>query len=1498
MAQLQYKTRANTPPNGKPRIYLSCHPGDADRWTQQIANDLLEQCDCAVFYYDDPASVTVDETYLSNLEQVQLLVIPVTRKLLSERGRTLDTDLPLVMEKNISMLPIVVESNILDLYPSAFGSVQFLDRCQQDSTAISYSDKLAAYLNAVTLQDAQIQKIREAFDSYIFLSYRKKDRKYAQELMRLIHDTEDFSDVAIWYDEYLVPGEDFSALIEKMLHTSPVFALAVTPHLLEQGNYVMDHEYPAAQNANKPILAAQMLPTNTAQLQNHYKNIPDCTDPNNKTLLEEALRTCFRDITLGANRNDPEHMYYMGLAYLNGVDVEVDRSRAVAYMEKAAFADLPEAVEKLADMYLYGQGLPRNQEKANAWRCRLYTLLREQLTQQALLNGTKAQLPDRPLTVQEQQLICWYLDNLQKVVENCQSKGWAQSALFSFFCEGDDLFKISWLRKYLPLYASCARNKHDVLQLAETLYKEDDRWENGLLLAQVCLAVEKEAKEEALVKKAEKLCRKALKQKDDPELKLTLAECLLFSVKDQFKLTPKQNDICWEAAGLCHGLAQNSMHIAAIRLLADAVYKLPVEESSLDRLRPLMDDTLHLTEMVYRFTNEKADEARLHNIYSQYSHYCSCRSDYEKSDLYRKKSDTLDYSDTDYFWPRTKNRFRLLQAYLALAKKGEQLRADHLAISWDREAVLLYHHAEQVCTAQEELEILQRQIRLDRPDWEQNGKLDRYIQKAIELWEKKNCMGAGLLKAQLLMEELAQMDKPENVIYGHCGQALCAICEDLFLQWHIATLLGKSVPPRKPMEEAATALGWVDKYIHKPIFTNWYNTCLEAIACLQALDALYLGDPLKALDLAQKVDQFPEDRVASLTPKICAGELYALLCFPSRPRIKDVQEQLLNLMQTAIHRRKKAENSLQNLAITADHCAIAQFLIQTDQRQQAFAQLEEAKELSWKTEDTETVLWVRLHFAALFVDLLRESAPDRAESYWHSVLFSLKTYLEEIPDVALLHKYLEQLCLQQEREYGTLQMAVMLVQLDDRPESWRLLSYLAYLEKSLYGKRELAFILQVQEKLLARENTPEVRRQLAKTLTRIQVMEEEVRDSAKEILQLQKSRLLRARKLVEENREQTQEDKILLCIADYKLQALFPEEYSAEEKARIKEAYLEYTTTPSLRLQNEAIALEVGYSFEDGIDDSNLIFVRFFEKAQALLPRNNDFSEVLAVYEVLQEQFPRGKKRSGKAFAREVMDQYGQKALALCDTLTEQTLCGYGHGIPGLREKILDKANRIYNNFPANLTPEQRIRLQRRLRAIYFNNMEYEQAMLIDLELMDTLPAVFPEYFYSDFCGSTLKSYLERRRIEEARFILEKLLQLEEDPALRDKLHIRRHNWRSVFMVLHQALNFSVTNHALLTDKEFWQLFAPLQTKIAALLDPGRNDPAEARFRLGEYEQLDNYYTLKHCLQLTKQFYHYDDDHLQNKLRLRRQNIRRLARKGAYRKARREFYIKEKKELV
>lgn len=367
MAKLQYKTRGGSSPQGRPRVYFCSHSGDFASFFPSLSEELLEiQKNCALWYDEEPETAH-DEEFLAGLEQMQLFVMPVTYRLLTTPSRAMDVEFPFAIEHHIPVLPLMQERGLEALFAQKFGDLQFLDRFNTDPTAIPYAEKLKKYLSSVLIGDEMAEKIRAAFDAYVFLSYRKKDRKYAQELMRLIHKNAFCRDLAIWYDEFLTPGEDFNDAIRDALQKSKLFVLAVTPNLVNEPNYIMTTEYPMAKEAGKPILPAELDETDPALLAASYDGLPACVNARDETALSESLLDALRDLALLGNDASPEHRFFIGLAYLGGVDVEVDHERAVSLITSAADAGLPDAMDKLVEMYRSGLGVERSYETAILW---------------------------------------------------------------------------------------------------------------------------------------------------------------------------------------------------------------------------------------------------------------------------------------------------------------------------------------------------------------------------------------------------------------------------------------------------------------------------------------------------------------------------------------------------------------------------------------------------------------------------------------------------------------------------------------------------------------------------------------------------------------------------------------------------------------------------------------------------------------------------------------------------------------------------------------------------------------------------------------------------------------------------------------------------------------------------------------------------------------------------------------------------------------------------
>lgn len=363
MAKMLCKTKGNANPKGKPRVYFTCHPDDFDRYFQKICEDIFKTHDCAIFYTEDMNAEIAKIDKVTDLESNNLFVIPVTFKLLTTPNRAMNQDFPYAIQKHIPVLPIMMESGMDAFYaqPDKFGELQYLTPFSTDTTEIAYEEKLKRYLESVLISDEMAKRVRAAFDAYIFLSYRKKDRRYANELMRIIHSNPECRDIAIWFDEFLTPGESFNENISKILKDSKLFALLVTPNLLEEPdgkpNFVMGEEYPAARESGISILPTEMVETDKAALRAKFRDIPECVRVYDDEKFRQRLLESISKIAVTENDNDPEHNFLIGLAYLEGIDVEVDRDRGLSLITSAAEAELPEAMQKLYKMYDSGLGV-------------------------------------------------------------------------------------------------------------------------------------------------------------------------------------------------------------------------------------------------------------------------------------------------------------------------------------------------------------------------------------------------------------------------------------------------------------------------------------------------------------------------------------------------------------------------------------------------------------------------------------------------------------------------------------------------------------------------------------------------------------------------------------------------------------------------------------------------------------------------------------------------------------------------------------------------------------------------------------------------------------------------------------------------------------------------------------------------------------------------------------------------------------------------------------
>ena len=152
MLELKVKTRGNASPQGKARVYFTCHPGDFDRCFERLTEDILGRQDCAVYYTADMSERIEPEDQKLQLGRMNLFVIPVSLKLLLEPNRAMDEDFAFAVREHIPVLPIVLEPGLDPVYSrkDRFGDRHYLSpESGTDGSGLSYGEKLGKYLKTV-----------------------------------------------------------------------------------------------------------------------------------------------------------------------------------------------------------------------------------------------------------------------------------------------------------------------------------------------------------------------------------------------------------------------------------------------------------------------------------------------------------------------------------------------------------------------------------------------------------------------------------------------------------------------------------------------------------------------------------------------------------------------------------------------------------------------------------------------------------------------------------------------------------------------------------------------------------------------------------------------------------------------------------------------------------------------------------------------------------------------------------------------------------------------------------------------------------------------------------------------------------------------------------------------------------------------------------------------------------------------------------------------------
>lgn len=367
MNLLQCKTDGNGSVNYKRRIYFTCHPMDHRRYFKKVTDEILKCCDCAIYYYE-PGQAAKDEERFLQLRQMWLFVIPVTVRLLNTPNWAMDEDYRYAVEHNIRVLPLIMEPDLSDLYGARFGDREYLSKYDLDPAALPYEQKLKNFLNFSLYNSLWTRNIQNTFSARIFISYRKMDRRYIRDLAALLHKDPRCWDIGIWFDELLIPGEDFNTTIRTELEQCDLFVISMTPNVVKEDNYILSDEYPMAQALNKPRAAVMMEPTDLQGTQTQEDtDLYICDNMDWEALAEWMLQ----NLPDKKNDHSPEHKLDVGSAYMKGFMVEVNPVRGLQLITEAAEEGLPDAIRELCNLYEYGEGVSCDFGKVIYWRRKL-----------------------------------------------------------------------------------------------------------------------------------------------------------------------------------------------------------------------------------------------------------------------------------------------------------------------------------------------------------------------------------------------------------------------------------------------------------------------------------------------------------------------------------------------------------------------------------------------------------------------------------------------------------------------------------------------------------------------------------------------------------------------------------------------------------------------------------------------------------------------------------------------------------------------------------------------------------------------------------------------------------------------------------------------------------------------------------------------------------------------------------------------------------------------
>lgn len=355
----------NSSPNGKHKVYLCAHADELVEHIDSVSKLIFKiNPDLALWYYDESAEENISKTAFNDtISEMRLFIVPVTEKFLDKNNRSLNVDLKYAKEHHVPTLILLQKEELTDRFNSICGKLHVIKKNDEN-----FEDKIERFITLLFADKKLKRQITKSFDAKIFLSYRKRDRNHAKKLIKLIHGS--FKNVGIWFDDYLTSGEKFDSEILAAIKDCDFMALAVTPNVLNKPNYVEKKEYPKALDYGKRVIPIELIPTDKKQLSDVLDKLDTCINITDKQTIVNVLGGEIKNHTKESKLTKDEKDYFIGLAYFMGVNAPHDAKLGFEMILRSANAGNHKAMNKLYQIYRFGDYVEADYKEAIRWKLR------------------------------------------------------------------------------------------------------------------------------------------------------------------------------------------------------------------------------------------------------------------------------------------------------------------------------------------------------------------------------------------------------------------------------------------------------------------------------------------------------------------------------------------------------------------------------------------------------------------------------------------------------------------------------------------------------------------------------------------------------------------------------------------------------------------------------------------------------------------------------------------------------------------------------------------------------------------------------------------------------------------------------------------------------------------------------------------------------------------------------------------------------------------------